>query len=331
MTETRYWMSVSHEQFPPADLLRQAVEVEQAGFDALGCSDHFQPWWEGGESGHAWVWLGGAGCATERVGLGPVVSVAAQRYHPALVAQAISTLEAMFPGRAFLGLGSGESLNESPLGMDWPSPKVQIEMMEEALEIIHGLFDGARLSHAGRHFQTKRAYLHTRPERRPPVYVSAFGPQAAGVAGRWGDGLWTLADSEQAPQVIDAYRAAADDAGRLPGEILLHTGVAWAADEEALWEGSKMWKGAQPPEFFTDDWHDPERMQAHAEREISDEALRSSFIISTDPGEHIDRIRDIERLGASVVSLQNVSGADPHGTIRTYGERVLPALREAAG
>lgn len=327
MADTRYWMSCSHEQFPPGELVGQAVEAERAGFDGVACSDHFQPWWEPGHSGHAWVWLGAAGHATERVPIGPAVTAAAQRYHPALIAQAVATLEVLFPGRAFLGLGSGESLNESPLGMDWPSPGAQIAMMEEALDIIHRLLDGERLSHDGRHFKTKQAYLHTRAERRPPIYVSAFGPQAAAVAGRFGDGLWTLADSAQAPAVIEAYRAASEEAGRPAGEIILHTGIAWASDEDALWEGSKAWRAAQPPEFYTDDWHEPRRMQEHAEEQVSDEDLRSTFIISTDPDEHAERIREIERLGTTVVSLQNVSGADPHGTIATYAERVLPALR----
>ena len=197
-----YFHFCAHEQFPPDDLLRQAVEAERAGFDGIGCSDHLQPWWEGGQSGHAWVWLGAAAQATEQVPIGTGVTPPGPRYHPVLIAQAWATLETMFPGRPYLGFGSGESLNESPLGADWPPVGQQIERMEEALELIHRLFDGERVDHDGAHFSTKGAYLHTRPARRPPIYVSAFGPQAAGVAGRWGDGLWTLADPEQAPKVI---------------------------------------------------------------------------------------------------------------------------------
>src|SRR5205085_12617858 len=136
---------------------------------------------------------------------------------------------------------SGESLNESPLGADWPSVGDQFEGMEEGLELIHWLFAGERVTHEGRFFRTKQATLHTRPKRRPPIYVSAFGPRAAGVAGRWGDGVWTLADPEQAPEIIDAYRGAADDAGREPGEIVLQTGFSWARDEDAALEGVRVW------------------------------------------------------------------------------------------
>src|SRR5919108_3333514 len=167
MTRRRYVYGAAHEQFQPDDLLRQAVEAEDAGFDGVACSDHFQPWWDPGESGMAWIWLGAVGQATRRVSLGTAVTPALSRYHPALVAQAWATLEVMFPGRTFLGIGSGESLNESPLGADWPSPGEQIERMAEGLELIRRLFAGERVDHDGPHFATKAASLHTLPERRP--------------------------------------------------------------------------------------------------------------------------------------------------------------------
>jgi coenzyme F420-dependent glucose-6-phosphate dehydrogenase len=328
-TDIRHFHFCAHEQFPPDDLLRQAVEAERAGFDGIGCSDHLQPWWEGGESGHAWVWLGAAGQATEKVPLGTGVTPPGPRYHPALIAQAWATLETMFPGRPYLGFGSGESLNESPLGADWPPVGEQIERMEEALELIRRLWDGERVDHRGKHFSTKQAYLHTNPGRRPPIYVSAFGPKAAAVAGRWGDGLWTLADPESAPKVIDAYRSAAEDAGREPGEILLQAGFSWAQDDDDAMEGARVWKGAQPDEFYTDDWHDPKAMYEHGSKQLSDDDLRESFIIGPDPEMHAERIREVEKLGATIVVLMNNSGADPHGAIEFYGEKVLPALKGA--
>jgi len=323
----RYFHFCAHEQFPPDDLLRQAVEAADAGFDGIGCSDHLQPWWEPGESGHAWVWLGALGQATSDVPFGTGVTPPGPRYHPVLIAQAWATLETMFPGRPYLGFGSGESLNESPLGAEWPPVGKQIERMEEALEMIHALYEGKRLSGQGEHFATDGAYLHTRPERRPPIYVSAFGPQAAAVAGRWGDGIWTLADPETVPEILDAYRSAAEDAGCGPGEVLLQTGFSWAEDDDTALEGARVWKGAQPDEFYTDDWHDPKAMYEEGEKQVSDDDLREAFAIGSDPELHQDKIREIEKLGASIVVLMNNSGADPHGAIRTYGEKVLPALR----
>src|SRR5690242_19031859 len=237
MTATRFFHFCSHEQFPPEALLDQAVAAERAGFHGIACSDHLQPWRDGGESAHAWIWLGAAGQATERVPIGTGVTPPGPRYHPVLIAQAWATLERLFPGRPYLGIGSGESLNESPLVADWPPVPEQVERMEEGLEIIRRLFDGERLSYDGRHFETDEAILHTRPNRRPPIYVSAFGPKAAGVAARWADGLWTLADPESAPDVIDAYKGACEDAGNEPGEIVLQVQFSWAEDDEAALEG----------------------------------------------------------------------------------------------
>jgi coenzyme F420-dependent glucose-6-phosphate dehydrogenase len=326
----RYFHFCSHEQFPPEDLIRQAQEAEEAGFDGIACSDHLQPWWEPGESGHAWVWLGAAGAATKRVPLGTGVTPAGPRYHPVLIAQAWMTLERMFPGRPFLGFGSGESLNESPLGAEWPPVGDQIERMEEALELIRRFFDGERVTHEGKHFKADEAILHTRADRRPPIYVSAFGPKAAAVAGRLGDGLWTLADPESVPDILDAYRGAAEDAGREPGEILLQTSFSWAPDSDAALEGVRPWKGSQPQEFYTDDWHRPKDMYEEGERQVSDEEFKESAIISADPAEHAERIREVEEMGATIVALANNSGADPHAAIDVYAKQVLPALRGAA-
>jgi coenzyme F420-dependent glucose-6-phosphate dehydrogenase len=325
----RYLYGAAMEEFPPSDLIVQAREAEEAGFDGLCCSDHLQPWWEPGESGQAWVYLGAAAAATQRLALGTGVTAPVHRYNPVVVAQAFATLEEIAPGRAFLGIGSGESLNESPCGLDWPPVGEQIERMEEALEIITRLFDGERLTHDGRFFRTKQAYLHTRPERRPPVYVSAFGEQAAQVAGRLGDGLWSLADPEQVPGVLDAYRAAAEDAGREAGEVLLHVGFSWAPDDETAFEQARHWKATQPPEFYTDDWYEPRKMYEYAEQHVSDDEFRESFILTADLDEHVERIRQIEELGATTVVLMNISGRDPHAAIRAYGEHVLPKLRAA--
>jgi coenzyme F420-dependent glucose-6-phosphate dehydrogenase len=213
--------------------------------------------------------------------------------------------------------------------MDWPPVSEQVARMEEALELIGALLDGERVDHDGPFFRTKAAYLHTRPERRPPVYVSAFGPRAAGVAARLGDGLWTLADPESAPDLIDAYKGACEDAGKEPGEIILQTGFSWAEDDGAALEGARVWKATMPQEYFTDDWHDPRAMYEKAEREHSDEEFMEQYIVGSDPEHHAERVREVEQLGATVVCLQNASGADPIGALGVYGDTVLPSLRGA--
>lgn len=325
----RYWVQLATEQFRPSELVDQVNEAEQAGFDGVNVSDHFQPWWEPGESGQAWTLLGAIGQATSRVELGTGVTAPVHRYHPAVVAQFAATVEELNPGRAFLGIGSGESLNESPAGMDWPGTDEQVRRMEEALGVIDRLLGGERVDHDGDFFRTKGAYLHTRPERRPPVYVSAFGPDAAGVAARLGDGLWTLADPESAPELIEAYRDACEDAGKQPGEIILQVGMSWAEDDDAALEGARVWKATQPQEYFTDDWHEPKAIYEHAEREVSDEEFAQSYIIGRDPELHVQRLREVEPLGATIVCIQNGSGSDPLGALQVYGAEVLPALEGA--
>ncbi|MBB5789634.1 TIGR03557 family F420-dependent LLM class oxidoreductase [Jiangella mangrovi] len=324
---SQYWVQLATEQFGPSSLVDQAQAAERAGFDAVNLSDHYQPWWEPGESPQAWVVLGAIAHATARIPLGTGVTAPVFRYNPAVVAQAFATLESLAPGRAFLGLGSGESLNETPCGMNWPPPDEQLDRLGEALAIITGLLDGERVEFEGQWFRTVGAVLHTRPSRRVPVYVSAFGSQAAGLAARFGDGLWTLADPEQAPSVIDAYRGACDDLGKEPGEIILQAGFSWAPDDSAAFEAARVWKGAQPPDHYSDDWHDPDAMYRHGEETVSDEEFAAAYILSSDPSAHVERIREVERLGATVVCLQNASGAAPVEALGVYGERVLPALR----
>jgi coenzyme F420-dependent glucose-6-phosphate dehydrogenase len=327
-----YVVSLAHERFGPADLLRQAGEAEEAGFDGVCCSDHLAPWWAPEDPapaacGNAWVWLGAAGQATRNVSLGSAVSGLTHRYNPVVMAQQIATLESLFPGRAFLGVGSGEAMNEVPAGLDWPSPAEQLARTEESLEIITQLLDGRSVDHDGRYFRTRDARLYLKPERRPPVYLSAFGPRAAEIAGRLADGVWTLADPQKAPAVIAAYRRSCEEAGREPGEIILQGLVSWADSDEAALDGAREWKGALVDEHYTADVHDPARVGANG-REVSDTTFKTMGIVSSDPATHLRRVKALGAMGATAVVLMNISGADPHGTLRMYGEHVLPQLRD---
>ena len=320
---TRYFYGASHEEFPPEALLRHVVAAERAGFDGIGCSDHLQPWWEPGESGHAWAWLGAAAQATDEVPFGTAVTPPGPRFHPALIAQAWMTFERMYPGRPYLGIGSGEALNEVPVGDDWPSPDDQIARMDEALDIIDRLWKGETITQDG-YFRLKDCKLHTLADRRPPIWVSAFGPKAAEVAGRRGDGLWTLPDPESTPDVIDAWREAGGD-----GEIVFQTLVSWAPTDEEAVEQARKWKGAQPEDHFTADWHEPRKMYEHGEQEMSDEEFAQNIIAASDPEEIAERLRELEKLGATVITLQNNSAGNTDEAIEVLGEKVLPALRGA--
>ncbi|HET7648195.1 MAG TPA: LLM class flavin-dependent oxidoreductase [Gaiellaceae bacterium] len=327
----RYWVSLAHERFQPDNLLRQAVEAEEAGFDGICCSDHLAPWWTEETaptaSGNAWVWLGAAAARTQRAALGPAVTAVVHRYNPVVLAQQAATLEALAPGRSFLGVGSGEAMNEVPAGMDWPSPAEQLARTEEALTIVTRLLDGETVDYTGRFFRARGARLYVETARRPPVYLSAFNEGAAELAGRLADGIWTLGNPKIAAEVVAAYRRSCEQAGRPPGEVIVQGLFSWAADDDAALESAREWKGTLVDEHYTDDVHDPAAIHRAGEEQVSDGEFQANAIVSSDPQTHVKRIELLESLGATVVVLMNVGAADPHGALRVYGEHVLPALR----
>lgn len=330
--EPAYGVSLAHERFGPDELLDQAIAAEQAGFDIVCCSDHLAPWWAEGDpapnnSGNAWVWLGAAGQATSEVSIGTAVTGLVHRYNPVVVAQQIATLEVMNPGRAFLAVGSSEAMNEIPAGISWPDPGEQLARTEEALEIIVRLLDGETITHEGEYFRTRDARLYTLPERRPPVFMSAFGEQAAEVAGRHADGLWTLADPTQAPGVIAAYRRAREATGRDPGEIVLQGTFSWAPDDDAALDAAREWKATLVDEHYTEPIHEPAEIQENG-RSVSDASFKAMAAVSSDPTAHVRKIKAMRELGATAIVMMNVSAADPTGALRVYGDEVLPELRD---
>lgn len=322
-----FWFAASTEEFPPSQMVEQAQAAEAAGFDALGASDHFAPWFPGGQGSAAWAFLGAVGQLTTKP-IGTGVTPVIHHYHPGSIAQTFMSLEELYPGRVFLGAGSGESVNETPLGLDWPEPGEMLERFARGVEAIDRLWSGETVTMDAGWFRLKEAKLHTRARSRPKLYLSAFGPQAARIAGRLGDGLWTLGDPEAAPEVIDAYREACREHGREEGKIILQTGFAWADDHDAAVAGARKWKPTQLPEVYRDDIASPEEMQRLADEQMTDEQFASEgFIVSSDLDEHVERIRAIGEIGGAVTCLQLIGDADPLGSIRAYGEHVLPALR----
>src|SRR3954449_5319406 len=260
-----YWVALAHERFQPDDLLKQAKEAEQAGFDGIVCSDHLAPWWTDAtaptSSGNAWVWLGAVAQATTRATIGPAVTAVVHRYNPVVVAQQIATLGMLAPGRVMLGTGSGEAMNEVPAGMQWPSPEEHLARTEEALTIITRLLDGETVDFDGRFFKTKGAVLYVKPKRRVPIYLSAFHEGAAELAGRLADGVWTLGDPQKAPKVIKAYK----DACTREPLVLLQAVFSYADDDDKALEAAREWKGTMVDEHYTDPVSDPAKIYENAE------------------------------------------------------------------
>ncbi len=330
MAFPQLWFAGSTEEFTPPQLVAQARAAQDAGFDALGLSDHWAPWFPGGEGAQAWVTLAAIGQVTSAplaTGVTPIV----HHYHPGVVAQAFMSLESLFPGRITLGVGSGEAVNESPLGLDWPSVPEQQARFAAGLSAIRRLWEGERVTVDEGWFALQDAHLFTRAEGRPRMIVSAFGPKAARIAAEHGDGLWTLGDPGQAPEIIAAYRDACEELGREPGTIVLQSGIAWARERDAAIRGARRWKPTQLPQLYTDDIADQEEMQRLADAEMSDEQFaREGFIVSEDPDEHLARVRELAGLGADAVCLQLIGQADPAGTLALYRDRILPELRSGA-
>lgn len=329
----QYWAALAHERFAPDALLQQAVSAEHVGFDGICCSDHLAPWWTDEtaptNSGNAWVWLGAAAHATRRAKLGSAVTGIVHRYNPVVVAQQAATLEYLAWGRAFLGVGSSEAMNEIPAGADWPSPSEQLERTEEALIVITRLLCGETVDFDGRYFKAKGAVLYSLPQRRVPVYLSAFHEGAAELAARFADGIWTLGDPLQAPKIIAAYREACDEAGREPGEIILQNVFSYADSDDAALEQAREWKGTLVDEHYTDPIADPGQIYRRGEEEVPDSRFSKQIIPSSNPKEHVKRIKLVQKLGATTMVLMNVSANDPQRALRVYGESVLPELRDS--
>jgi coenzyme F420-dependent glucose-6-phosphate dehydrogenase len=330
---TQFWFAASTEEFPPSEMLAQARIADEAGFDAIGSSDHFHSWFPGGRGSAAWVFLPAAGAAVAGKPLFTSVTPILHHYHPAVVAQYFMNLEELYPGRAVLGVGSAEALSEVPLGLDWPEPGEMLARFDAGLEAIRRLWDGETVTMDGGWFRLDGAKLMTMAKTRPRMIVSAFGPDAAAIAGKHGDGLWTLGDPESAPEVIEAYRNACAEHGREVGEIVLQAGFALGDDEAALIKATKKWKTTQFPEYYLESDHDLDKMAASAEARMSDEEFaHEGFLVSADVEEHVRRIGELIDLddAVSVICLQGIGDLDPETSIRRYGAEVLPKLREHA-
>jgi coenzyme F420-dependent glucose-6-phosphate dehydrogenase len=323
----QFWFAASTEEFTPTQMLEQARAAERAGFDGLAASDHFAPWWPEGQASQAWVFLAAAGQHTTGP-LGTSVTPIQHHYHPAVVAQAWMSLADLYPGRVYLGVGSGEALNEVPTGLDWPEPAEMLERFDQGLEAITRLWDGETVTMDAGWFRLKNAKLYTRAAQRPKLYVSAFGPKAAAIAGKYGDGLWSLGDPEAVPEIVKAYRKACSDHGREPGEIILQSGFCLHDDEQAAIDATRKWKATQLGDSYLRDFHDPAEMYAKAEEKISDEEFaKEGFIVTASAEEAAGRVREIADLGATVVCLQGIGDIDPVGSVERFGREVLPQLR----
>ena len=315
-------MHCSHEQITPRELLAAVRHAETAGFRAAMSSDHFSPWSSRqGESAFAWSWLGAALQATT-LPFG-VVNAPGQRYHPAIIAQAIGTLSDMYPGRFWAALGTGEASNEHITGDRWPRKEVRAQRLRECVDIIRALLRGEEVSHDGL-VRVDRARLWTRSAEPPPLIGAAVSVATAGWCADWADGLITVnADHEHLRQMIDAYRGAG---GRGPLHLQVH--LSWAPEQaEAEAIAHEQWRSNVFPPPACWDIDSAETFDAVSE-EVTLDQVRRGVLVSNDLGWHAEQLAGYAGLGFDQIALHHV-GQQQEAWIDAFGAKVLPQLNSA--
>jgi probable non-F420 flavinoid oxidoreductase len=319
---TRFGFHASHEETAPGPLLADVQQAERAGFTAAMCSDHFAPWSSAqGQSGFAWSWLGAA-LATTDLPFG-VVTAPGQRYHPAVHGQAIATLAAMFPGRFWAALGSGQALNEHITGDRWPRKSERNARLRECADVLRALLGGEEVTHEGR-ITVDRARLWSLPDQPPPLLAAATTPQTARWAGAWADGLITVNQpAEMLQEVVGAFREGGGE-----GPVRLQVHVCWAEDDETarrqaheLWApavlgGDVAWDLELPSDF--------EQMAAY----VRPDDMHPQVLASADPARHVGWLQELAELGFEEIYVHHV-GAQHRPFLDVYAEHVLPALEAA--
>ena len=317
------------EQFHPSELLTLSALAERHGFKGVMAADHFQPWVpQQGHNGFVWSWMAALGATTKEVTFGPGVTCPSFRYHPAVIAQAAATQAAMTPGRFWLGLGSGEALNEHVVGGVWPEPHVRLAMMQEAIGITKQLFSGKLAKHDnGKYFTMERVKLWTLPETPCPIYVATAGPITAKWTGQECDGIITPGAGLEKLQMLltkfdEGARAAGKDPTKLPKLLQLH--LSWADTQEAALQNALTeWPNGGMP-FPKQDIRSPEDF-AEIAKLVRPENYKNRMLISPDLEEHRGYIQRFIDLGFSEIHIHNV-GRNQAEFITAFGEQVIPKL-----
>jgi coenzyme F420-dependent glucose-6-phosphate dehydrogenase len=329
MRAMRIGYKASAEQFGPTELLEFTVEAERCGFELAGVSDHFQPWRHtGGHSPAALPWLAAAGQRTTSMTLGTSVLTPTLRYHPSVIAQAFATLGCLTPGRVFLGVGTGEAMNETPVtGGEFPGRKERRLRLAEAIELIRQLWSQERVDFEGDYYKTAQATVYDRPDEPVPIYVAASGPLAAKLAGRIGDGF--ICTSGKDPKLYDELLAkvaeGAEAAGRDANAIhrMIEVKVSYDRDREQAVRNCEWWAALALTPEEKEGIEDPIEMERVAD-EHKDRA-HTRFIASNDPDEIAAGIKHYAYLGFEELVL-HFPGTDQSTAIAEFAADVLPRL-----
>ncbi|HJR84452.1 MAG TPA: LLM class flavin-dependent oxidoreductase [Nitrososphaeraceae archaeon] len=356
MRHIGYW--ASQEQYSMQELIDFVQEAEKGGFETTLTSDHFHPWSHtNGHGNFTWVWISAVAERTKRMKLITGVTAGVYRYNPGIIAQAFASLDVLYPGRIGLGVGSGEAMNEVPLGFDWPSAQIRVERTTEAIQIINILWNKNRslknseefsntdseinnshqstidkdgfVTFNGKYHKIKNAKLYTPPSTNIPLYMAASGPQAIKSAARFTDGLITTSKPDGAKEVFDVFDKAALEVNKDPVSLqkIAKPKVSYSQDYEKAFKACEFWRTTQIDDAFDTDISDPRVLEEKAKQEVSDDELKKSTIIVTSIEDLISPIEKYFQAGFTQLYVHSTS-PDEIEFIRLFTKKVLPYFQD---
>lgn len=324
---TRISIQAAHEQVNPKDLLSDVVTMDEKGIQRCWTSDHYMPWWDSGASGGAaWPWLGAALARTRNIVIGTGVTAPILRYHPAIVAQVFATLEYMFPGRVFLGIGRGEALNEVTSGHSWPSNAEKFERLKEAIYLIRKLWTGDWVDFKGNYYWVRDSKLYTKPSNHIPLYLAGIGKQSARLAGEEAYGFVTneldidVIRDKLFPALKEGATISGKDYSSL--EKILFLPASYHEDKQKALESIRFWRGAMIKAFFDVDVHDPRKIQENGQI-IGDDTLEKMFLVISTAEEGMEKLKKYIELGFTEIVLTN-SSPNRNELVELISEKISP-------
>jgi coenzyme F420-dependent glucose-6-phosphate dehydrogenase len=326
----------SAEQFAPKELLGFGIHAERAGFDSVFVSDHFQPWrYHDGHAPNCFAWLGALAARTERITIGTSVVTPTFRYHPAVVAQALATIGCLAePRRVVLGVGTGESLNEVPLGIEWPDQKERFARLKEATELIRKLWSEEFVTYEGQFYKTHNATIFDRPNKPVELWIAASGPAAARLAGRTADGFICTSGKGMelyTDTLLPAVAEGAEKAGRPVDQIekMIELKVSYDDNKQRAIADCQIWSALALPAETKMGVEDPREMERLAAA-LPPEQAATRWLVSDNPDEHVEQLAPYIDLGFSHLVFHSPT-EEQDRFINAYARDILPRLRERWG
>jgi len=314
----------------PDNLLKYATLAQRVGFDFIPISDHFQPWFHTNAAcPFAWSWISAAAATIPQVRFGTIVTAPIGRYHPAVIAQAFATMDAMFPNRIFIALGTGEAMNDSPMGYPWPRFPERLERVKESLEIIRQLWTSDLVNYSGQYYTLKDARLYTKPKGRVPILVAANGPHAAALAGKYADGYATIDPlMDNIKNEWPIIEQAAKHAGRDPSGFRKNVELffSYSEDYDAALASAGRWKPALIPDILNLPVADPRELERRG-KQVSDEELKRTWTITTDAGDILRKAERAVALGFNEIQFHSASPSEEE-FLEMCSKDILPHLKQ---